>query len=363
MDYVRRVTLRCLCEDLTEDWGDAAQYRKYQALWDAVCTGDKDSEVAVLLESLPSVGLADHPLVRSFKSSFAFSGAEVRRESISGLTEPHWWKQKVSRWRGAATDADMVGDREAWLCAGGLRAAGDDRDFYRSFMRRISTDGARHFLPDEHDRRLQNIEAKIARREAWCSQIQLSALVCLERAYREAKAVPLHVPAPFPSHVEVPLAHLEFEVASEAIQGEELIELTLNVSSQDTSKPYLLEDAVSSIREMVEPVVEEWRLLPGRGNDLIWSTYVPRDVIGAAAGAAESGELPESITKSAFRLAVRAHYAKKHALVDATVEGDPVRGLCGIWFVPTAIPDGLDVCPVCAGAYEKMRDGVEPTAN
>ncbi|MCF2570834.1 hypothetical protein [Brevibacterium sp. UCMA 11754] len=99
-----------MCEDLTEDWGDVAQHRKYQALWDAVRTGDKDSEIAILLESLPSVGMADHPLVRSFKASFAFAGAEVRRESISGLTEPHWWKQKVSRWRGAATDTNMVGE-------------------------------------------------------------------------------------------------------------------------------------------------------------------------------------------------------------------------------------------------------------
>ncbi|MCF2570833.1 DUF3039 domain-containing protein [Brevibacterium sp. UCMA 11754] len=224
-------------------------------------------------------------------------------------------------------------------------------------MRRIATDGARHFLPDEHDRRLQNIEAKIARMEAWHSQIQLSALICIERAYREARTVPLHVPAPSPSAVKVPLLHLEFDVDREEFEDEELIELTLHVSSQDVSKPYLVEDAVSSIREIVEPVVEKWRLLPGSGSELFWSTFVAREVIGTAVSAVELGELPDSIAESNFRLAVRAHYARKHEIVGASVDGDAVRGLCGVWFVPTTNPDGLDVCPVCADAYGDLEVG------
>lgn len=354
MDYIRRATLRCLCNDLSEDWGDASQHRKYRILWDALRAGEKDSGIGTLLDSLPTVGLADHPLVRSFSASFASGSVEVRRESISGLTAPHWWKQKVSHWRGAATDAAMVGSGETWLCAGGLRAAGDDRDFYHSFTSQIAAGGPSQFLPDQHDRRLQSIEAKIARREAWSKQIQLSALVCLERAYSGQGPVPLHVPAPSPNDVATPLLHLEFDVAQEAVDGEEIIELQLHVSSQDVSKPNLVEEAVNSIREVVEPVVEKWRLLPGPGRDLFWSTIVPSDAIRTAASAVERGELPESITASGFRFAVRAHHAEKHALVDATVDGDAVRGLCGTWFVPTANPDGIDVCPVCADAYGGM---------
>src|SRR5699024_7968462 len=65
----------------------------------------------------PTVGKADHPLVRSFSAAFESGGSGVRRESISGLTEPYWWKQKVSRWRGAATDRSeerRVGKEGGW---------------------------------------------------------------------------------------------------------------------------------------------------------------------------------------------------------------------------------------------------------
>lgn len=303
----------------------------------------------------PTVGKADHPLVRSFSAAFESGGSGVRRESISGLTEPYWWKQKVSRWRGAATDAESVGDGEVWLCAGGLRAAGDDRDFYRSFTHQVSVNGASRFLPSESDRRLQSIEEKLTRKEAWSRQVQLAALVCLDRAYGQESPVPLHVPAPSPTTVETPLMHLEFTVARESIDGEELAELLLSVSSQDPSKPCLVEDAVGSIREMVEPVVERWQLLPGPGNMLVWSTILSADVIATAKRAVELGELPETVAESGFRFAVRAHYARAHSLVDATVEGDPVRGLCGTWFVPTADPSGREVCPVCAGRYEDLE--------
>ncbi|MGO1177509.1 MAG: DUF3039 domain-containing protein [Flaviflexus sp.] len=357
MDYIRRVTIRCLCEDLNEGWDDVAQQRSFQTLRDLLEAGKSDSEIARSLESVPTVSKADHPLVRSFSAAFEAGGSGVRRESISGLTDPYWWKQKVSRWRGAATDAETVGDGEVWLCAGGLRSVGDDRDFYKTFTHQVSVNGSSKFLPSESDRKLQAIEEKISRKEAWNRQVQLSALVCLDRAYSQESAVSFHVPGPSPTPVEEPLMHLEFAVSKETIDGEELAELLLSVSSQDTSKPYLAEDALGSIREIVEPVVERWRLLPGPGGMLIWSTILSADLIATAKGAVELGELPEGVSKSGFRFAVRAHYAKAHSLVDATVEGDPVRGLCGTWFVPTADPSGRDICPICAGRYEELDSG------
>lgn len=80
--------------------------------------------------------------------------------------------------------------------------------------------------------------------------------------------VPFHVPAPSPCKVESPLLHLEFDVARETVEGEELNELYLRVSSQDLSRPSLVEEAVHLVREIVEPIVDEWKLLPGQGNDL-----------------------------------------------------------------------------------------------
>src|SRR5699024_5183971 len=59
----------------------------------------------------------------------------------SGLSDPLWWKQKVSRWRGAATDVKVLHDGEAWLCVAGIRSAGDSRDFYRTFVASVTSKG------------------------------------------------------------------------------------------------------------------------------------------------------------------------------------------------------------------------------
>lgn len=160
MDYIRRVTIRCLCEDLNEGWDDVAQQRSFQTLRDLLEAGKSDSEIARSLESVPTVSKADHPLVRSFSAAFEAGGSGVRRESISGLTDPYWWKQKVSRWRGAATDAETVGDGEVWLCAGGLRSVGDDRDFYKTFTHQVSVNGSSKFLPSESDRKLRRLRRR-----------------------------------------------------------------------------------------------------------------------------------------------------------------------------------------------------------
>ena len=127
MGLTRRVTLRCLCDDLVTDWGDGAQRERFIELRDALEAAKPDTEVLQLMRGLPSPAMADHPLVRSFSAQFAANDGEVRRESISGLNDTHWWKVKTGRWRGAATDSLLVADDdEVWLCAGGMRAQGEN---------------------------------------------------------------------------------------------------------------------------------------------------------------------------------------------------------------------------------------------
>lgn len=125
MTYLRRVTIRCLCDDLETDWADVAQQRRFMELRSALEPSTQDSKIATILRNLPTTALAAHPLVRGFYSAFEGDGSDIQRESNSGLSSPHWWKQKTSRWRGAATDAECVGQSEVWLCAGGIRIQGD----------------------------------------------------------------------------------------------------------------------------------------------------------------------------------------------------------------------------------------------
>jgi hypothetical protein len=90
MGYVRRVTLRCLCEDLVDDWGSVAEQRAFQRLRAAAVSSGKDSDVALVLEEAPTTACASHPLVAGFRASFESDSAGIRRESISGLSSLAW---------------------------------------------------------------------------------------------------------------------------------------------------------------------------------------------------------------------------------------------------------------------------------
>jgi hypothetical protein len=306
------------------------------------------------LEHVPATAQADHPLVGSFLAAFESDDAGIHRESISGLTNPHWWKQKVSRWRGAATDAEPIGDHEVWLCAGGLRADGDSKDFYAAFMEGIKHGGPERYLPTDADRLVQKVEAKVARREAWLQQVKLSAMVALHQTNKSGLPQTIHVPAPAPAEVSVPLLHMTFEFDRIASDEDELVELMLVVQIADHTRPMLATAALDAVRSVVEPVAEAWRVLPGKGSDQIWSALVPPEVLQHAGAAHDDGLLPEHVTATELTLGVRAHYTHKDGIVGAAIEGDAVRGLCGQWFVPTSAPDDLPVCPTCKVMYEGM---------
>lgn len=107
---------------------------------------------------------------------------------------------------------------------------------------------------------------------------------------------------------------------------------------------------------MIEPVSDAWRVLPGAGRSEIWSVLVAPNVLVAAHRAAETGEISEELVDSTLVLGVLAHYTPKGKIVDATVEGNPVRGLCGQWFVPTTNPEVLPICPTCTEKHGALSD-------
>jgi hypothetical protein len=51
-----------------------------------------------------------------------------------------------------------------------------------------------------------------------------------------------------------------------------------------------------------------------------------------------------------------SHYADKTALMQAMVEGTPVRALCGKVWVPSRDPNRFPVCPECKEIYESLSD-------
>jgi hypothetical protein len=49
-----------------------------------------------------------------------------------------------------------------------------------------------------------------------------------------------------------------------------------------------------------------------------------------------------------------SHYAPKDKLMQAMIEGTPVRALCGKVWVPTRDPERFPVCPECKEIYESL---------
>ena len=49
-----------------------------------------------------------------------------------------------------------------------------------------------------------------------------------------------------------------------------------------------------------------------------------------------------------------AHYAPKDQIMQAMVEGTPVRALCGKLWVPSRDPERFPVCPVCKDMYDNV---------
>ncbi len=62
----------------------------------------------------------------------------------------------------------------AWLCATGLRRAGDPDDFYRDFMNQVAARGPDYYKPDKDDQRRLKVERADALLMQWVCCIQPS---------------------------------------------------------------------------------------------------------------------------------------------------------------------------------------------
>lgn len=51
-----------------------------------------------------------------------------------------------------------------------------------------------------------------------------------------------------------------------------------------------------------------------------------------------------------------SHYADKEKIMEAMVNGTPVRALCGKVWVPSRDPQRFPVCPQCKEIYESIPD-------
>lgn len=355
----RRVTLRCLVDDLTSDWDDANHHRyakTLRALVNKCIAGEApESSVAAQLRNMPRLNALDHPLVRHFDASFGPDQRSESRESISGLSAPHWWKQKTSRWRGAATDHSTVGTSTVWLCAAGVRRQGDTDDFYAAFMRDVTRSGPQPWLPTEEDFLAGKVDDKILALDAWKLQIHCGALALLAESFQSpSETFTLEFPAPSRTPSRAAIGKLSMSIESVDVDGVELGEVFLVASVLDRKQIKAVDLAVQVARAALQSDAEVWHSTTYTDDAYAFSALIDPAARAYSEELARTENLPVESVPGGLRIGLRAHYARKHGLVDAQVEGSSVLSLCGYWFVPTADHTDLETCSECSQRHDQM---------
>jgi hypothetical protein len=290
-----------------------------------------------------------HPLIKHFNEQFEGGGGTL--EKISSVSDNVWWKQKSGRWRGAAAVATKNGEDTAWLAAAGLRADGDDRDFYANFAARSST-SSDAFLPQPEDVELERIDHKIARRDAWVLQVHVSALALLANAMRTGAAGPLIIQSPDQQNV----LSLTMNVSTVEEAGEILSEVIVAIKQLSFGAGQTAKSAVLAVLASIQAESSEWQI-GLLANDIVsYATLVPDEIASRARHVEDRGELPDDSQMPQVRVGTRAHYAHQTGLTQATVDGEPVEALCGYWFVPMHDHGVLEVCEKCVAVRDILPE-------
>lgn len=331
MPQPARPTLRCLRDDLTENWNDTRQ---------RAALGDDPL-------ALPPFDELDHPVVRH--AAGVFDGkpdTDAQREGITGLTNPMWLKLKTGRWRGAVWEDE---DGQAWLCAAGLRREREATDFYAYFMGAVTGGGPEQFLPTDEDRRrlrIEQAEAALADWEQSLHQDACDALVSAKEAGTGSFVVRgIGEGSAGLSTVEIEVVLIEDEGGEEGVA-----EVVVTFTRTDWAHLDLAEHADLIVLAAVQPDEQSWdpsSLSTGPIYSLVMS---PAELDALVAAVDRDGKPGVS------NPGTTAHYAHRGHLTESVVEGTSVRGLCGKWFVPRQDHDSMPKCDRCDAVMRSMAE-------
>jgi len=243
------------------------------------------------------------------------------------------------------------------LVAAGLRRAGDESDVYGDFT---APDGesvdVSYLLPTDDDERRLGKDRRNCVVATWEQSIVaglLSAIAdCVSTVQPEAMVV---------SQLDGVGKLCEIEVALEEFgedeegAGTSLLLLDLNLDAWHVSDQF--DAMVGIICEVIDDDTSAWDVLPGADGSRSLTVLIEAarlDAIAHLATAPSADGAPRPTGQ--MELAKVAHYTKADAITGAMVEGEGLRGLCGQWFVPTRLTDGIPTCLGCqlvqrVGAY------------
>ena len=254
-------------------------------------------------------------------------------------------------WRGAVIREPS----EYWLVA----AAVHD-EFHNHAWRVFTSDD---YLPTDDDIKVWRYQQARDEESRWRQQVVASAMQCVAEAL-EAGNRRVHQQVPAGAHRPSLRWTMCITEAQGGVppadfpQGEATCEAEVCFETAEDRHRHQ-DDAIGLVIPLLQPdpeLVESVYDLKGR---LLVTCVVSHSRLLQIAAAASAPVTEFSSGAPARQTPVRSHYVSRDVIARAYVEGLALRGICGVWFVPTADPGDLPVCERCEEALPTAQKVLE----
>ncbi|MGQ0843492.1 MAG: DUF3039 domain-containing protein [Sporichthyaceae bacterium] len=326
-----RPTLRCLAEDLADGWDSPRPLRLIAAR---------------AFDDLHPLGELPHPIVAKAAESFAH---DAELDNFVGLVQSctafPLMEIKLGQWRGGVWKDPETGVH--WLVVAGLAKGGhqDHDDFYVRVKRENDAGESNRWLPTTEDIRLLRRETASRLMTEWELTVQRQIHSALEDVHAGG-SVGFGIAHPLQSEGDIAALTINVTAVRDVDYDADEIELEIRPVARWAGSDLLWQLILRALISLSPP-------------EQGWDRY--RDTFSTIA---EPGGLTHRLTELgalvfAHELAqsepgTHSHYAHRRGLAGSTIQGDGIRAICGVFFVPTRDHETLPRCPVCAQRFAEL---------
>lgn len=279
----------------------------------------------------------DHPLLADARKRFADGLPDRHNEASKAYGKPVFEVRDHGvgpGWRGAVV---LDADGDPWLVWA---------DRHDAFHARVATISFEDMLPTPVEYKLRDREEAAFRTLAWRQDVLTQFIEALQECVRSGAERTVSLPgveAGPGAELTLAIEHDPVLEVAQAQDGSSLLSVVLRLSKRT---PEEIRIAVQSVcLPFLEPDMS--KVEPYFGKDGTFNAYVSlthAQLIQLLADAPTYDETAPETAASPTHL----HYVATAFMAAAFVNGDPLRGVCGAWFIPSRGDEAaLPICPEC----------------
>lgn len=287
-----------------------------------------------------------HPLLGDARQRFGHGLPDAHKSASQALGERVFEVRDAATGMRGAVVLDAEGD--PWL------VYAERHDLFHSHVAAFLKAG--NFMPVAAEYRIRDREEALVATRTWRSGALSTVLDAISDATRSGGEVNVDV-VDHPGGGRAQLVvSVEHDGASpDAAQAHlHLSMVTVRLSISSRSPRVLRDELVGLSVPFLQPDPQLHDAAYGRDGSLTLIIQITQAKLIQLVG--QPVDLVRLPHPAAAMTPTHLHYVVRDYLVDAYVEGTPVRGVCGMWFVPTR--DAEAVLPIC-GTCEQERPVAE----